>query len=426
MEMSETQSELINRLFEYDLDEIIQKIFLNLDPLDLKNCRCVCSQWSGFIKKRLWNSKPAKKQLRNRLINHWKFSEPLLNYYDHGLRGVNFVVCDEEMIVCGYTRGQARAYDINTGDLKFQLECNDQLVRLYDGVQLDLGSTVIGAITDTGTVSLWDRADGTLLYQDKHHGEQELVLGIKVTDDYILTGGADGSLFILKLMEGSWKIAHKMYENKEGITHIDAGGRWAVTGTRKEIKLWDLEEHSLVENVKPVLVKVWMLSFIYPHAFVVGGEDWDGVQVWDMVRCVKIRHVMEDEKPFHNIHASSRFITISELNVNDTWAVEDNVLCSVVVCDVLELIDTKVEDKKLWKRSFDYSPGAYFEQINAVSNRTNLIVCHSSKVSLLNFWKDRISTSKEFIPSEQIENEYEEEDLDFCTPGVSDEEEDLI
>ena len=141
-----------------------------------------------------------------------------------------------------------------------------------------------------------------------------------------------------------------------------------------------------------------------------------------MLRCVKIRHVMEDEKPFHNIHASSRFITISEINVNDTWAVEDNELCSVVVCDVLELIDTKVEDKKLWKMSFDYSPGAYFEQINAVSNRTNLIVCHSSKVSLLNFWKDRISTSKEFIPAEQIENEYEEEDLDFFTPGVSDEE----
>ena len=144
-----------------------------------------------------------------------------------------------------------------------------------------------------------------------------------------------------------------------------------------------------------------------------------------MVRCVKIRHVMEDEKPFHNIHASSRFITISELN--NTWAGEYNELCSVVVCDILELIDTKVEDKKLWKRSFDYSPGASFEQINSVSNTTNLIVCHSSKVSLLNFWKDRLITSKEFIPSEQIENnEYEEEDLDFFTPGDSDEEDDLI
>jgi hypothetical protein len=74
----------------------------------------------------------------------------------------------------------------------------------------------------------------------------------------------------------------------------------------------------------------------------------------------------------------------------------------------------------------NYSPGAYFEQINAVSNKTNLIVCHSSKVSILNFWKDPIRTSNEFIPSEQNENEYEDEDLDFFTPGVSDEEEDLI
>ena len=321
MEDNAMECEIINQLFEFDLDELLQKIFLHLAPLDLKNCRCVCTQWSTFIKKRLWSSKPAERQLRKRLINQWKYGDPFLNEYDHGLRGVNFVVCDDEMIVCGYTRGQARAFDISTGELKFQLECNDQDVRIYDGVQLDLGQTVIGAITDTGTVSLWSKTDGTLLYQDKHHGAQELVLGIKVTNDYVLTGGADGSVFILKHSEGNWKIAEKMSDNKEGITHIDADGQWAVTGTRKGIKLWNIEECKLVENVKPVGIKAWMLSFTYPHAFVVGGEDWGGVQVWDMVRCVKLRHFMKDEKPFHNIHANSIFLTISEFNVSEVFRV---------------------------------------------------------------------------------------------------------
>ena len=419
--MSESQCNIINTLFELDLDEVIQKVFLSLDPIDLKNCKCVCSQWSQFIRNRLWNSRPAKKRLRNRLINQWKFSEPVSNYHDHGIKAVNFVVCDDDIIVCGYCRGQARAYDISSGDLKFELECNDQPVRIYDGVQLDLGKTVIGAITDTGTVSLWNRSDGSLLYRDKHHSKQELVLGIKVTNEYILTGGADGSLFVLKLVDGVWKIAHKMYENKEGITHIDAEGKWAVTGTRQGIKLWDLGEYRIVENTKPVLVKVWMLAFIHPHVFVVGGEDWNGVQVWDIVQSQMLRHFMEDEKPFHNIHANSIFLTISEFN--DSWAGEDSDLCSVVLCDVSEMIDTKVDSKKFWKRSFDYPPGAYFEQINAVSNTTSLIVCHSSKVSILNFWKDRISPSKDILPNDQIKNE--EEDWEFFTPDISDKE-DLI
>ena len=82
-------------------------------------------------------------------------------------------MCDDDMIVCGYTRGQARVYDVSTGQLRFQLQCNSMPMRIYHGaqVQLDLGKNVIGSVTDTGTVSIWNRKDGTLLYQDEHHGE---------------------------------------------------------------------------------------------------------------------------------------------------------------------------------------------------------------------------------------------------------------
>eukprot|EP00092_Neocalanus_flemingeri_P031519 GFUD01034230.1.p1 GENE.GFUD01034230.1~~GFUD01034230.1.p1 ORF type:complete len:448 (-),score=113.19 GFUD01034230.1:83-1426(-) len=444
MESSEPVCEIINRLFEYDLDEIIQKIFLSLDPLSLKNCKCVCSEWFEFIQKRLWNSKPAKKLLNKRLLNQWKFSEPFITDYDEGTTGVNFVVCDNEIIVCGYTRGQARVYDIHTGELKFQLQCNSQPMRIYDGVQLDLGRNVIGSVTDTGTVTVWDRRDGTMLYQDKHHGEHESVFGIKVTDEYILTGAGNGSLYMLESIGNEWKITHEMFENKEGVTHIDADGKWAVTGTRKSIKLWDLEEHKMVENVKLVKVKVWMLSFIYPHAFVVGGEDWNGIQIWDLAKCVQIRHISQDGKPFHNIHSNGRFLTVSEFN--DTWAGDNNEMCSVEVYDVLELIDPKVAEKNLWKKSFDYSPGQYFEQINAVSNTTSLVVSHASKISILNFWKDRISPSREFLISIDIidagedidvgeveieddiidmgEDETDDEDLVWRTPEGSGQDED--
>ena len=394
MEDKEIKCEIINQLFSYDLDEILQMIFLHLSPPDLKVCRSVCWQWSVFIKTRLWESKPARLQLRARLEKQWREEEPVTHYYDHGMRGVNYAVCDEEIIVCGYLRGQARVYDISTGCLKYQLECNDpteSTISMYDSVQLSLGRTMIGAVTDTGTVSLWNKSDGTKLYMDKHHRIGDQVMGLKVTDDYAVTGGGDGSVMVLRNLDDRWAVVNKLYDNNEGITHIEADAKWMVTGSKQDIRLWDMEHCKLLENANPVNVKVWMLSFQYPHAYVVGGEDWAGVQVWDMVNCVLIRHFMKDGFSFHNIAAHENIITLSQLN-------EQNEHCSVDVINATELLNKKLEAAKLWKRSLTFTPGSYFEQINAVSNTTSLIVCHRGKISIHNFWKDRISNSHTFHP----------------------------
>merc|ERR1712106_1109327 len=92
------------------------------------------------------------------------------------------------------------------------------------------------------------------------------------------------------------------------------------------------------------------------------------------------------------------FLTACEFNI--TWRGENDDELSVEVFDNLELLDSKIESKSLWKKSFKYSPGAYFEQINAVSNQTSLIVSHASTISVLNFWKDRIIPSREFVPED--------------------------
>jgi WD40 repeat protein len=262
---------------------------------------------------------------------------------------------------------------------------------------------VIGSVTDSGFVSIWDKACGSLLYQAKHHGKHQSVLGIKVSDEFVLTGGGDGSLIMLERVEGVWKITHEMFENKEGISHIVADGKWAVTGSRQSIKLWDLDEHKLVESVRPVEVKVCMLSFTYPHVFVVGGENWNGIQIWDLSKCELLRHVADDGKPFYNVHYNDHFLTVSEANI--PWRGENDGMMSVAVYDALELADTKIETKNLWKKTFEFSPGADYEQINAVSNKTSLIVTHASTISILNFWKDRIIPSREFVPEEAIKDE---------------------
>ena len=120
----------------------------------------------------LYQKETLEQQIRQeaaswRLIDQWKFSEPLVTDYGQEIMEVNFLVCDDEMVVCGYTLGQARAFDLETGELKFELPCNPRSVELLvdDAVQLDLGKTVIGSLTDNGFVSIWDKADGRKLYQ---------------------------------------------------------------------------------------------------------------------------------------------------------------------------------------------------------------------------------------------------------------------
>ena len=104
--------EIMRKLFESDLDQIIQNIFLNLDPLTLKSCRQVCSAWNSFIHLRLWSSKPAKHKLREMLTNQWRSSQPAITVYSLGIGRVSSIVCDGYLILCGYSRGQVRVYQV--------------------------------------------------------------------------------------------------------------------------------------------------------------------------------------------------------------------------------------------------------------------------------------------------------------------------
>ena len=148
-----------------------------------------------------------------------------------------------------------------------------------------------------------------------------------------------------------------------------------------------------------------MLSFTYPYAFVIGLFDWAGVQIWDMARCEPVRHLYLDGAHFHNIHLYGRFITICEVNMTRRGK---DIQLSLKVFDTLDLVNSKIESKDLWSKCYSYSPGHYFEKIDAVSNQTSLIVYHASTISILNFWKDRLIPSREFEP-QNIETEDEME-----------------
>ena len=403
-------NEIMNKLFQSDLDEIIQKIFLNMDPMSLKSCTLACKEWNQFIQQRLWKSKSARKILFNRLIHQWKYCEPLRTDYTYKADDVNYLVADDEIIVCGYSRrGVARVFDIHTGDLIYELQCKESLRgnELFVGVQLDLGTNLIASVTHSGVVSIWNKVDGKKLYQAKHHGEHIPVFGLKVCSNTtcVISGGGDGSLVIVEPILGVWRISCEIFDNRDAITHIDADGKWAVAGSRRSIKLWDLEKRSQVDSVKPLPVKVWMLAFKYPNVYVVGGEDWNGIQIWNITNGSLLRHIEETAKAYHNVHIKNRFLTTCEHN--ETWRQESEKPLSVVLFDVNQLTDSSYKSTSLWRRNWNYywDDLFYRGQVNAVTNSTSLIVAHDSVVTLLNFWKDRVTESKSFVSEKDGESQ---------------------
>merc|ERR1719466_371928 len=149
--------DIVSRLFLHDLDEVLQRLFLCLDPASLRAAKCVCQAWREFISVRVWGAAPARRQLAASLARAWRHHQPRHTVYTRTrVNPVNFVVCDDRSVVCGYNGGNmARLFDIQTGEKRLQLDCGRELQPVLnfprDGsVQLDLGSTVLATVTDGG------------------------------------------------------------------------------------------------------------------------------------------------------------------------------------------------------------------------------------------------------------------------------------
>ena len=64
-----------------------------------------------------------------------------------------------------------------------------------------------------------------------------------------------------------------------------------MIGSRNGIFLWDIEERKVVPSEKPVEIETRMLTFNFPNVCVVGGSDWDGLKVFNIVTGKLIRHI---------------------------------------------------------------------------------------------------------------------------------------
>ena len=123
----DTSSELMNKLFIRNQCNVLRDIFLYLDPISLKNCKLVNSNWCNFIDENLWGSKTGRRELERRLVSQWKDKDnkAVEKLFDIG-HNIRSTACDDEIAVLGFNNGKAGVLNILSGELLSEMDCSGE------------------------------------------------------------------------------------------------------------------------------------------------------------------------------------------------------------------------------------------------------------------------------------------------------------
>ena len=250
---------------------------------------------------------------------------------------------------------------------------------------MDVSKTqIIIVCEDSGLVKILDKVSGEELFSGYQSNVLQ-ILGIKMLENIGITGAQNGMIsFYRKSNEersNFWEV-ESVNSGIEEITHIEGDEQRLVIGSRDGVYLWDMNQMKVIPSETPINVKVWMLSFRYPFVFVVGGDDWNGIQTYDILTGRLLRNI-HPSIPFHNIHCNGRFVVLSEMMNHRTPI-------NVAIYDTEELIEPSLRNQDLWSNKHIYTSASYsFSSVVGVSNMTKLIVTNRNTMCVFDFWKDQ-------------------------------------
>ena len=124
---------IIAWLLERNCQELLQEIFLYLDPESLHNSRQVCQQWNDFITESVWGSQRGHRALERRLHNNWLTSEPRVLSVDYTEQmffhhNKSALALDNKYLVAGLShvgQGGAKLIDLATQEVVAHLPHQD-------------------------------------------------------------------------------------------------------------------------------------------------------------------------------------------------------------------------------------------------------------------------------------------------------------
>ena len=95
--------------------KFVADCFLLLQPAELKACRLVCTTWSKFIKKEVWENPRGRKRLSEKLVQLWKTADPLPKELGHLRQGTSKRFLDDRHIFSEEDNGRVGVYKLSNG-----------------------------------------------------------------------------------------------------------------------------------------------------------------------------------------------------------------------------------------------------------------------------------------------------------------------
>ena len=386
-ENADQEAGAITNLFNCGLEEILQKIFLFLDPKSLKNSKSTCVQWRDFIDNRIWYSRSdsVKRQLHNKLKSNWKSEEPVKMINKMLPSRIDHLLLDIQVIMCGLSSGVITAFHADTGEQIYSISS----IQYFHCVKMDIcGDHLITA--GAGIVQIFEKMTGKELYQSRTLEYVHGPYGVKMLKNVGVVSEIDGAIYFFRrgAKEMEW-TEEKKVSGLHGITHIEGDDSRLLIGTYNGLYLWDHQKKKVFRTTE----EPSLLTFSFPVACLVVGPSRYGIVVCNILTKQKVRHI-EKESQFSKIHSNGRIVLLSEFTPSHERVKRTK---TVVMYDLEELGNTNIKDADLWSRRMSFPP-PYYSPIYAASNETKFAISSGKKLTVYDVWKDR---DYEEVPDEE-------------------------
>ena len=373
-------SDIFEKLFTWELEEILQKIFLFLDPKSLKNSRSTCNKWKEFIDRRIWKSPSGMLELNRMLISQWKNDKPEMCRSIQLRDLVDSLVCDEKIIAVALCDGEVVAYDSETLDVLYTFPVKGKPQKR---IHLDMNEDHLLIICGSILVIL-DKSTGSKLYRGVPLDLNGLWFSFKMIKNTAVVADDHGHLWFITKSDDSWTVYYKNEPKLRGVAEMVGNDEFlAFFDNFSGISLWDVKKMHLVsssiDRIK-VLVLFRSIAMKYPYVFLVGGENivvdggeanFKGLQVYNLETGECIRDYQSNEKGFYEVTTNGRFLTL----ISDRY--------TLTTLDIQELINETIQGKDIWMMEHTIDAGL------AVANRTKIFVTNGRTLTVFDCWRDR-------------------------------------
>ena len=226
---NENNVNVVPELFSKELEEILQKIFLFLDPKSLKNSKLTCSRWREFIDTRIWRSPSARNVLHGRLSANWKngdqvkVSKVRLDFYP------SIAVCDDAVMVFGdEDTGRCRVLNSSIHELLYDTTLHP-LHPLVDDISI--GQDFICFFSHNLFVTIVDKFTGNTEFKEVMDDQN---YSVKMIGNIIFAGKLNGDLLILSTKNPK-TFEWTKEKQKTGIHNDDEYSYFCISGGKNYI-----------------------------------------------------------------------------------------------------------------------------------------------------------------------------------------------